>query len=284
MDEHRDEHGAYIRQVGERTRRYAREILEENERLRALIAALRTDEERAREEIEAARALSREVVVLREQLLESKSENERLTVELEAARDALTAHEREHERLRRQLDTVDADNRCFTEQFVALEQQNNNLANLYVASYRLHETLDHDEVVQTLQEILANLVGTEEMALFEMSGDGGTLSLSASNGIQPEIYRTIPVGVGRIGRVAATGEAYTAGDGSQGESAPGEEHLTACIPLKLAGRVTGVLAVFRLLPQKSGLEPLDRELFDLLASQAAMALYSTTLHSRARQD
>jgi hypothetical protein len=52
------------------------------------------------------------------------------------------------------------------------------------------------------------------------------------------------------------------------------------VPLKLEGKVMGVIAIFRLLPQKGGIEDLDRELFDLLATQAAFALYCTGLHAK----
>jgi hypothetical protein len=45
--------------------------------------------------------------------------------------------------------------------------------------------------------------------------------------------------------------------------------------LILDGEVTGAIAVFRLLGQKQGLEDIDLQLFDLLASHAATALYSS---------
>ena len=56
------------------------------------------------------------------------------------------------------------------------------------------------------------------------------------------------------------------------------EGLVACIPLKLDNDVTGLIAIFSLLPHKPGLEALDHELFDLLATHAATALYCTSLH------
>jgi GAF domain-containing protein len=43
-----------------------------------------------------------------------------------------------------------------------------------------------------------------------------------------------------------------------------------------------VIAIFRLLVQKPKLEPADRELLDLLATQAGTALYCTRLHEAAR--
>jgi hypothetical protein len=44
--------------------------------------------------------------------------------------------------------------------------------------------------------------------------------------------------------------------------------------------VTGAIALFRLLPQKAGFQAVDRELFDLLATHAATALYCSGLHAR----
>jgi hypothetical protein len=52
------------------------------------------------------------------------------------------------------------------------------------------------------------------------------------------------------------------------------------VPLRLGESTTGAIAIFRLLPQKPGLEPLDYELFDLLGTHAAAALYCTGLHAR----
>src|SRR5439155_1741475 len=74
---------------------------------------------------------------------------------------------------------------------------------------------------------------------------------------------------GTAGRVAQQGETYAGGDD--------DSDLVACIPLKLDGRVTGLIAIHRLLAHKASLEPLDHELFDLLATHAATALHCTSL-------
>ena len=59
-----------------------------------------------------------------------------------------------------------------------------------------------------------------------------------------------------------------------GEVVDEDSGLTACVPLVLDGNLIGAIAVFRLLDQKqSRLAPLDFELFDLLATHAASALY-----------
>ena len=62
-------------------------------------------------------------------------------------------------------------------------------------------------------------------------------------------YQEIDVGEGAIGRAAATGERLIRPEGGS-LSEDGDAALTACIPLKVAGRVVGVLAVFSLLPHK----------------------------------
>lgn len=50
-----------------------------------------------------------------------------------------------------------------------------------------------------------------------------------------------------------------------------EKNLTACIALKLDKEIIGVVAIFRLLPQKAGLEWVDLELLKFLEMYGAIA-------------
>jgi hypothetical protein len=179
------------------------------------------------------------------------------------------------------LRQVDEENQRRTEEFTQLQVQTNNLANLYVATYRLHGTLERGEVLESIREIVANLIGSEEMGLFDVDWTHQALVLVDSNGIDPARYRSVPMSGGLIGAAVRTGKPLVVDSQVRG---PGEETLTAVIPLQLAGTITGAIAIFSLLPQKARFEDLDRELFDLLASHAAMALHSTELHAaRAQQ-
>ena len=81
-------------------------------------------------------------------------------------------------------------------------------------------------------------------------------------------------------RCARTAEIYLTGRDDNAGLRLEEKDLSACIPLHFDGRLLGVVAIFRLLPQKTGLVALDHELFDLLATHAARALYCTELQSR----
>ena len=54
------------------------------------------------------------------------------------------------------------------------------------------------------------------------------------------------------------------------------------IPLQLNQRVVGLIALFKLLPQKTGIEPVDQELFEVLSTHAARALHHAGLRAWAR--
>ena len=246
--------GSYVFKVREDTRRYVQDLLNENEKLRRLVASL--DSEKSR--------LLGEKLTLQEKMLSLREELDRIY------------HEQSD--LRRQLAEVEAANQHYSHQYFSVEQQNNNLANLYVASYHLHRTLDRKEVVSAIQEIVINLIGSEELAIYETDDDGAALRLVGSFGIDPVAYATVPAGSGIIGKTAVSGEIYLPGKGMDLARTPRESNLTVCIPLKLGEQVFGVLAIFRLLPQKNGLEAIDYELFNLLAGHAATALYLSRLH------
>jgi hypothetical protein len=85
-----------------------------------------------------------------------------------------------------------------------------------------------------------------------------------------------------IGRAVQTGKVYLAAKEETAGAAAEESNLTTCIPLRLDDEVIGAIAIFQLLQHKPALEELDYEMFDLLATHAATALYCTALHARLR--
>jgi len=248
MDEKNDKkqlRSTYVGRANEDTQRLLRDVIQENEKLQVLAGA-------------------------------SERENERLQQQLANAAEELERHRREHDQMRRQLSDIERESRSFANQFAEIEQRNMNLANLYVSSYQLHGTLDRRAVLDSIREIVINLIGCEELAVFELSGDGTALDLVTSFGVDEAAYRRVSISEHAIGKLAATGEVYI-GATAEGEGKP---LVTACLPLKLDGRVTGAIVLFKLLPHKPALQELDFELFDLLGTHAATALYCTSLHQR----
>ncbi|HEX6641251.1 MAG TPA: GAF domain-containing protein [Thermoanaerobaculia bacterium] len=241
----------YVQKVREDTNRAMSEVKGQNERLRDMVAALESD--RSRLQIEKIR--------LQEQLMN--------------VREDLAQRIDEHNSLLRRLSEVQRENESVAGRFVEIETQNTNLANLYVAGYQLHGSLDRAQVLAAIKEIVINLIGSEDFAIFERDGEDRLRMIDWFDE-QPSIFNEVKFGEGIIGQVATSGEMFVS-NGDQGRSVG----LAACVPLQVDGRVTGAIAIFRLLPQKhDGLEALDEELLGLLASQAGIALYCTTLHAQ----
>jgi regulator of replication initiation timing len=245
MDEKKQLRSSYVGRATEDTQRLLRDVMQENERLQILSGS-------------AAR------------------ENDRLQRELASVTEELNRHRREREEMRRQLSQVERESAGFASQFAEIEQRNMNLANLYVSSYQLHGTLDRGTVLDSIREIVINLIGCEELAVFELSEDQSSLDLVTSFGIDEDEYSSIDIHEHPIGKLVATGGTYIGSASAEGD----DPSVTACLPLKLDGRVTGAIVLFRLLPHKLGLQELDFELFDLLGTHAATALYCTRLHLR----
>jgi hypothetical protein len=157
-----------------------------------------------------------------------------------------------------------------------LELQSQEMMNLAVASQRLHSTLDRSDVLAGIQEIVINLIGSEEMGIFEVSPDGQALRLASSFGLDESNWQRVSLESGAIGERVQTGEAYVHLGATQ--KAPGE--ALAVVPLKFGEQLVGAVAVFGLLPQKGELRDSDRQLFELIGSHGGLALYSTALAGR----
>ncbi|MBI4955069.1 MAG: GAF domain-containing protein [Myxococcales bacterium] len=233
---------AYVLRVTEAARQYSRELLDENERLRHRLVLL-------------------------------ESENAELRAEIHSLSDELTNRRREAERLSGALADTERDNQHFLERYLEVERQSASLAHLYVASYQLHGATSLDAVRAAMREIVSNLVGCERFGVYELSADGSRLELVDGMGLEGRSDTALSPRAGVAAEVLRTGRLYLAPSGAR-EGAPhaGGDGLVACVPLELGGRATGLLALYELLPQKRGLEEVDREILELLGAQAARAL------------
>ena len=168
---------------------------------------------------------------------------ERLEVQVDLWR---AENERQAEReqvLRAELAQAASENRRLAERHAAAEQRVGQLAQLQAATLQLHEARLPADVLTAIKEIVANLIGSEEMGIYGLHADGSVRLLD---------------GIGDT-------------EGSDFVDA------VVSIPLMVEGRAMGVIVIFRLLPQKSGLESIDHELFALLSAHAGVALYNAEL-------
>lgn len=193
--------------------------------------------------------------------------SDQLWTELAAAREALAAVTAERDAVRQRHDELEQAYRRTCDELVEATEHENDLVQLYAALLQIHGAASMEELLQAIQEVVINIIGSEELAVLEVRD--GALRLLRSYGIDPDPYQAVPLGQGALGRVAQTGKLHRSDlDGAP----PGEERLTGCIPLRFGGQVVGVVAFWRLLDHKPTLLPSDQEVFDLLTSHGGQAL------------
>ncbi|MHB8483329.1 MAG: GAF domain-containing protein [Nitrospiria bacterium] len=177
---------------------------------------------------------------------------------------------------------VEAENKDFASRYVEVEEENNNLANLYVASYQLHSTLDYQEVLRIVLEVLLNLVGAGRCAILLMEEGTSDMFVVASEGMHDIDFKKVKLGDGVMGKVGQTGESHFVNDLKKAQSDP--LFPIVCIPLKIKEHILGVISVFSLLEQKKEkLTRIDYELFSMLAGHAATAIFSSKLYSQSER-
>ena len=242
-------------QIFKKGEEFTKDLIKENERLRFRIAQLE----------EAIRNTGNEEKI---QLYE-----ERIKI-LDREINSLT------ERYRK----VEEENKDFASKYLEVETENNNLANLYVASYQLHSTLDFNEVLRIVMEIVINLIGAERFTIFLMDEKTNELVPVAAEGVSLGELPKVKLGEGTIGGVAKEGESYFAENpGEHTGQSPDFTKPFVCIPLKIKEHVIGVISIYSLFTQKKAFSNIDYELFGLLAGHAATAIFSSKLYTQSER-
>jgi transcriptional regulator with GAF, ATPase, and Fis domain len=165
-----------------------------------------------------------------------------------------------------------------------VEAENNMLANLYVASYQLHSTLDFNEVLRIVLEIIINLIGADKFAVFLMDDRSNELVPVATEGLALTEIPKVKMGEGIIGRVAREGESHFHENIQElSLSTVDTAQPMVCIPLKIKEHVIGVISIYSLFTQKTSFSNIDYELFNLLAGHAATAIFSSKLYTQSER-
>ena len=177
---------------------------------------------------------------------------------------------------------VEEENKDFASKYLEVEAENNNLANLYVASYQLHSTLDFNEVLRIVLEIVINLIGAEKFSILLMDEKTNELIPVASEGLSIQEMPKVKIGEGTMGTVAKEGESYFSESTVYTERVDAKSPMV-CIPLKIKEHVIGVISIYSLFIQKQQFSNVDYELFNLLAGHAATAIFSSRLYTQSER-
>lgn len=242
-------------QIFKRGEEFTKDLIKENERLRFRIAQLEESLEQTGNE-EKVRLYEERIKILGEEI-SSLLERYKKTEE---------------------------ENKDFALKYVDVESENNMLANLYVASYQLHSTLDFNEVLRIVIEIIINLIGAEKFTIFLMDDKTNELIPVASEGLSLTDMPKVKIGESIIGKVAKEGESYFLENMTS--SSPTDldaSNPIVCIPLKIKEHVIGVISIYSLFTQKTSFSNIDYELFNLLAGHAATAIFSSKLYTQSER-
>src|SRR5262245_37254302 len=100
----------------------------------------------------------------------------------------------EHEKLRARALVLETQRTRLEEELLAAEQRNTRLTLLCGASHRLFQgTLDRREVLLRIREVVADVVGSEEIAVFGLAPDRPVLRVEQAFGVAGPLPE-IPVG------------------------------------------------------------------------------------------
>jgi hypothetical protein len=229
--------------------------------------------------VELTEDLIRENRGLEAQLQKYQDENARLRAQL-ASNDAirellLTIESLQEERtgLLNRSDELERQHEVHRERYSAVEQELNDLASLYVASFQLNATLSPRRVVRHICELLEQLVGAQAFVVYVVSQDGKRINPVGSRGKDPSKLVPLSAEEGPIGDVCLTGVPRVFAPDDVRE--PGD--WIALLPLIFDQEVVGVIAVESLLPHKRSWARVDDELFKLLSAHGATALIAANL-------
>lgn len=240
--------------------------------------------------MQEARSLTADLMVengrLKTALADAKEDESRVKTALQTVSRSpgVKALLRARRTLEKQLDSlalrherVSHENEEFMRRYYEVEDLNNRLANLYIASFRLHSSLQGDVVLKTAVEIVVNLVGAEDFAIYLADARTNTLRMIASEGVLGTPLSAISLESGRIGEAARTRTIFVNEAGKGDPSDP-----LACIPLCIEDQLVGMIVIFSLFAQKEGkFVRADMEMFELLAAHAAAAIAAASLYARA---
>jgi len=228
------------------------EVLAENRNLRDANARLSDENARLRAQIASDDAIRD--LVKRIDLLETE-------------RDRLLLGSREMEEKRTEHASRESE----------VENELHDLANLYIASSHLHSTFSVRGVVRHVMELLQQLLGAEQYALF-VTSDGKQAWPVAWEGM--DAPAPITVGEGAIGEAMTTNLSTLRDDV---RAAGTLEQPLAIVPLAVKDEVVGAIVVLTTFEQKERWAAVDRELFAILGVHAAMAMVAGCLFASARR-
>ena len=161
--------------------------------------------------------------------------------------------------------------------YADLEQELNDTALLYVASYQLEARAEPKEVLRHVRELLEQLVGVESFALY-LGAPGGMAHAVAHKGLSDAELTPLRTTGGALETAFSRKTPLMVEDNPLPRGTI--DAPLAVVPLMLGDRVIGAIVIVALFPHKAGWAQVDQQLLHLLSSHAASALVAAHLVQR----
>jgi hypothetical protein len=184
---------------------------------------------------------------------------------------ALMEARREAARLREQSEQLVASNSDLSRLLVASEQRNGEAIKVIVALRRLMEAGTAEDALRSLEEILINVVGTEDFVVLAVNDD--ILVPIAGIGSAVEHARQHPPSRAVVLECLSHHQAV-ASIRWHGED------VAAFVPLRIDSRIVGAIAIGNVLPHRGMINVYDDEVLRLLSKFAASAILTAGHRSR----
>jgi hypothetical protein len=151
-------------------------------------------------------------------------------------------------------------------------------AKVYAARMRLQHAIDQADALDAIREIAANLIGTEEVAVFKVDKKRSELWLYWSFGVDPNKHSVLEVSrEPKLKQVLGGKPAYRLRLSNENLLST-DDPVSALVPILVDGSACAVIVLFRLFPHKPGIEPVDQEICEVLSNCAGRAI--EPYHSR----
>jgi hypothetical protein len=164
-----------------------------------------------------------------------------------------------------------------------LEQEGTNQiagdqAKVYAARMRLQNALDQADALDAIREIAGNLIGTEEVAVFKVDKKRSELWLYWAFGVDPNKHSVLEVAREPKLKQVLSGKPVFRLPLSKENLLSTDDPVSALVPILVDGIPSAVIVLFRLFPHKPGIQPVDREICEVLSNCAGRAI--EPYHSR----
>jgi chemotaxis protein CheD len=150
---------------------------------------------------------------------------------------------------------------------------------LEAAQKRIRESIDRADTLEAVREIVTNLLGCEEIALFAVEQENRGLLWSF--GIDPQRHDTLDSFDGAAMHRVMHGEIHIDHGNPEGHTGNGNPPLRIFVPIRLHGRTVAVLVMLKLLPQKVSFDKSDIRLVKLLSDETGKALFGRSANATA---